>query len=187
MTSESPLGQRRRALIGIALMASVGVNVFVAGWWFGTAVRPAMNGVWFERGPGPGPGPGPGGPGGPWPGPPPGAGQGVVVSRMQMLANRLQGRLSPDGMAQVESLLKDIDTHFMQRMGTSAPLRERAKQILVAEPFDAEAFSKIFLDLQAQRTKSDAELARRIVDVIAKLPQEDRKVLAEITLFLPPP
>lgn len=181
MTSESPLGQRRRALIGIALMASVGVNVFAAGWWFGTAVRPAMNNVGFNRGPGPG------GPGGAWPGPPPGSPPGAGFSPMQMLANHLQGRLSPDGMAQIESLLKDFDTHFMQRMGTSAPLRERAKQVLVAEPFDVEAFSKTFLDLQAQRTRNDAELARRIVDVMAKLSHEDRKVLAEVTLFLPPP
>jgi hypothetical protein len=41
--------------------------------------------------------------------------------------------------------------------------------------------------LQAQRSTQDAELTRRIVDVIGRLSGADRKILADVTVLIPPP
>lgn len=104
-----------------------------------------------------------------------------------MLQRRLEGRLSAEGMRDVTGLLEALDSQFTRRLEASTERRNRAREILAAENFDADAFAKVLMDLQAQRSSQDAELTRRIVDVIGRLSGADRKILADVTVFIAPP
>jgi uncharacterized membrane protein len=161
------------------LLISIGFNLFIAGWWVGSMMmmRPGMDGRW------------PGLPfGGPPPRPPPDdRGRQERPSPMTMLQRRLEGRLSAEGMRDVTGLLETIDSQFTRRLEASTERRNRAREILAAENFDADAFAKALMDLQAQRSTQDAELTRHIVDVIRRLSGADRKTLADVTVFIPPP
>lgn len=168
MDTEGPL-RGRAAWLWTALLISLGVNLFVAGWWAGQAVRPVFDGNVFRRGPEGGPPPGP------------------RVSPFRILTQRLEGKISPDGMRELATIASLIETHFEQRLEMSHERRERAREILGAENFDPELFSKALIDLQTQRTTQDAELVRRIAAGMARLSRADRKILSEVTVPIPPP
>jgi uncharacterized membrane protein len=172
MEAERPLRPAGSNWIWFALVVSIGLNLFAAGWWFGSVVRPSMDGLRFAPPP-------------PWPGPPPEGGP--RRHPFGALLRRLDGKLSPEGMREVADAVEAIDAHFVRGFAASAEARERARQMLAADPFDAEAFTKAIGDLQAQRFAGEAELTREIVQRISKLSLADRKALADATVFIPPP
>jgi uncharacterized membrane protein len=104
-----------------------------------------------------------------------------------MLTERLDGKISPEGMREVMALAEAIEMSFEKRIEASHERRERARALLSAERFDAQAFTQALTDLQSQRSVQDADLVRRIAQGIAKMSAADRKVLADVTVPLPPP
>lgn len=175
--SQGPSRQSARAWVWTALLISIGFNLFIAGWWVGSMMmRPGIEGRW---------------PGPPFGGPPAGPhpddrGPQARPSPVAMLQRRLEGRLSAEGMRDVARLLEMVDSQVTRRLEASAEPRNRAREILAAENFDADAFAKVLMDLQTQRSTEEAELTRRTVDVIRRLSGADRKALADVTVFIPP-
>ena len=175
-SKDSPRTDRSK-WIWTALLVSAGLNLFIGGWWAGSVVRPMMGGLWPGHGFG-----------APSPGPPPGEnGRPPRRSPFRMLTQHLDGKISADGMREVTVLAGLIEESFEQRIEASQDRRARAREILAAERFDSQAFTKALTDLQNQRSVQDTDLVRRIAESMARLSLADRKVLAEVMVPLPPP
>jgi uncharacterized membrane protein len=140
-------------LMQFALLGSLGLNLFFAGWGLGVGLRP--------------PPPGRGGPFG-------------------GLEHELRGRLSPDGMSKVESLIGDIDAGFRREFGASDSIRQELHAVLIAEPFSSNDFMRTLGQLNARRTDFDSTMARRIAEFVAGLSPEDRRIFADAVLRMPP-
>jgi uncharacterized membrane protein len=152
MTDAAAPGRNSPRLTRIALLGSLGLNLFFAGWWFGGAMRP--------------PPPGPHG--------------------MHDLDRMLRGRLSADGMSKVDGLLRQVDSGFRQQFGEMEAVRRQLHAILVTETFDSDAFIKALEALNANRAKFDSNMTRHIADIVGSLSAEDRRILADTVLSLPP-
>lgn len=137
------------------LLASLGLNLFFAGWLAGSGFRPH-------------------------PPPPP------MGGRFGMLERQLEGRLSPDGMAKVDAMLRDIDAGMRTQSDAGEILRRQLRMILVAEQFNGDNFVRVLDALNAQREKFDKDVARRVVDVMASLSPRDRTIFADAVLSMPP-
>jgi len=178
MHSQQTTRRGRATRFRVVLLASIGFNLFLAGWWIGSVARPTMHRFW----------PGPGfGESGPLPPPDVGWGPGPRRAPPATLTRQLEGKLSAEGMREVTGLLEVIDSHFVRRLKASSAQRERTRALLAADVFDADAFARVLQNLQAQRSAGDAELARRVTDTVGRLSSADRKALAQVTLLVPPP
>ncbi|NVO16634.1 MAG: periplasmic heavy metal sensor [Rhodoplanes sp.] len=149
--SEVNGGKRSVMLWGVVLV-SLGINLFLAGSWVGTLMRP-----------------------GAWP-PPPGHGP------LQNVARDLQGRITPDSMAKVEALIVEIDRRIRSGSADPRRLDEQMRGLLVADTFDTATFTRTVDEFITARTENDRAIARRIAEVVAGMPVADRKVLAEVVL-----
>lgn len=143
-------------LIKVALLASLGINLFFAGWVLGVGLRPPPHG--------------PGGPGGPF-GP---------------LEHELRGRLSPDGMTKVDRLIAEIHAGFRREFGASEGIRDRLHTILITEPFNSAEFVRTLEELNAGRASFDSQTTRHIADFVASLSPQDRGIFADAVLRMPP-
>lgn len=149
--SEDRGGRRSVALWGVVVV-SLGINLFLAGSWVGTLVRP-----------------------GGWP-PPPGP------RPLQNLAHDLQGRVAPDSLAKVEALIGEVDRRIRSGPADPHRLEEQVRGLLGADTFDAATFIRAVDQFITARTENDRAIAQRIAEVVAGMPVADRKVLAEVVL-----
>lgn len=159
MTETRPSRWGASALIRLALVASLGLNLFFAGYWIGSTLNPTFQPPWPKPGRGP----------------------------LHMIAERLRAKLSADGMSKIDKLVDDIEAHMRASMAATEPARQKLKASVAASPFEPEAFIAALGELSAGRTKRDEEAGRRIARTIAELTPEDRKVLADFILLLPNP
>lgn len=144
-------GKRSVTLWGVVLV-SLGINLFLAGSWVGTLMRP-----------------------GGWP-PPPGP------RPLQNVAHELQGRITPDSLAKVETLIAEIDRRIRSGPADPRRLEEQVRSLLGADTFDAATFTGTVDQFITTRTENDRAIARRIAEVVAGMPVADRRVLAEVVL-----
>lgn len=160
-----------RRFAPVLLLASIGLNLFFIGWLAGSGFRPHhlfftdwLAGSGFR----------------PHPPPPPMGGHFVMLER------DLEGRLSPEGMAKVGALLRDIDAGMRSQFDASETLRRQLHAILVAEQFDGDGFIRAVEALNAGRAKLDGDVARRVTEVMASLSARDRAIFANALLSMPP-
>ena len=99
---------------------------------------------------------------------------------------RLQGKLSADGMSKVDGLLQQIHSGFRRQFEQTESVRRQLHSILVTEPFDADAFSRTLEALNANRTRFDSDMSQDIVAAVRALSPDDRRILADAVLSLPP-
>lgn len=147
-------GVSRTGALRIVLFVSLGVNLFLAGSWVGTLMRP-------DNAP-------------PRP-------------RHLEIVRELQGRIAPESLARVETLLGEIDGRI--RSGPADPRRmdEKLRELLSAETFDPAAFTAAVDGFLAARADNDRAIARRIAEEMTTIPRADRKVLGEVVLRPPGP
>jgi len=148
-----PTSGAAQRLIPLALLVSLGLNLFFAGWLFGSGFRPH---------------------------PPPMGGP------FHVLEHQLEGRLSPDGMAKVGGLLRELEAGMHGQFDSGDALRRRLHATLVAEPFNRDDFMRAADALSAGRAKFDNNAAQRVADVLAALSATDRASFADALLSLPP-
>lgn len=144
--------------VKIALLASLGLNLFFAGWWAGDLSRAVI-----------------------------GHGHGPRPNPMQDLTERLHGKLSAAGMAKVEALAHEIDQSFDRRREDPRQFRDRLKPIIAAEQFDPAGFDQVIDKEITRRAAFETGIARRIGEVLNELSPADRKVLVDMVLDRPPP
>jgi uncharacterized membrane protein len=111
-------------------------------------------------------------------GPPPGP--------RQQFSDHLRSTLSPEGFAAMNRLFHDLEGSRHQEFESTAPLRDRIKQTLTAEPFDRAAFARGLADLNSEIGRQRSELDSTVIDAVASLTAEDRRRLAEVPLPPPP-
>jgi hypothetical protein len=145
-------GGKRSSVLWSVMLVSLGINLFLAGSWVGTLMRP-----------------------GGWP-PPPRPGP------LQSVAHDLQGRITPDSMAKVEALIAEIDRRIRSGPADPGRLEEQVRNLLRADGFDAATFTGTVDQFITTRTENDRAIARRIAEVVAGMPVADRKVLADVVL-----
>jgi uncharacterized membrane protein len=145
--------------VRIVLVASLGLNLFFLGWLVGGVFGPAHRGL--------------------RPPPPP-------LPPLHLMADRLRGTMSADGMAKIDALIRDLDTRFVQRISATERSRTRIKELLAAPDFDAAAFASALAEFHAETETDRADVDRRITDVIARLSPDDRRKLADVTLAFRP-
>lgn len=150
------------AQLRIILLLSLGLNLFLGGYWLGSYLNRSMHSL----------GPGPGGPG-----------------RLQAIAERLRGQISPDAMHKIDGLVVEIDTIFRDRRPGGGDVRSQIQQIVADSQFDQQKFMDVIERLNSVRTSSDREIASRIASVLSQLSPQDRRVLANVVLtqIVPPP
>lgn len=140
--------------VPIALLCSIGLNVFFVGAWVGAGLRRPLL-------------PPPGGP-------------------LWELERQLQGRLTPDGMHKVDSLIQEIDAGLRHQFDASEALRRQLHIILVSEPFNSSAFLQRLNQLNDGRASFDSGMAKHIAELIASLSPDDRRLFADAVLSMPP-
>ncbi len=156
MTDQQPPPTRNavRRFIPAVLLASLSLNLFLAGWLAGSGFRPPLL-------------PPMGGP-------------------FRSLERRLEGRLSPDGMAKIGALLGAMDAGMRRQFDARDAMRRKLHAILITEPFDREGFVAALTELNAGRAQFDGEVSRRVAEVVATLSVHDRAIFADEVLALPP-
>lgn len=147
--------------LAVALLASVGGNVFLGGYLAG---RGAFSGP-------------PGLHGGP-PGPP---------MRPDEFFERLAERLPAADAAILRRFAAENRDAFERDDAQRRDFPRRLRAALTAEPFDAAAFEKLLADHDAAIQQAHAVLRQRIAAAAASLSPEARRVLAESPLPGPPP
>jgi len=116
-----------------------------------------------------------------WHPPPP-----PMDGRFGMLERQLEGRLSPEGMAKVGALLRDIDTGMRNQFDAGESLRRQLHALLTAEVFNGDDFVRAVDSLNVGRAKFDNDVARRVAAVMAGLSARDRAIFADAVLSMPP-
>jgi uncharacterized membrane protein len=144
----------------IALIASFGMNLFFMGLFVGGQLGPGRVGY----------------------GPPP-----PPLPPLHLMADRLRGTLSEEGLAKIEALIGELDSRFARRISAVEQPRQRIKSLLTAESFDAAAFAAALGDISIEAEKDRADVNRRIAEVMSQLSRQDRTRLGEVTLSFPPP
>ena len=155
--SSGPSDASGRLWLRGALIASLGINLFFAGWWVGDALN---------RRP-----------------PPPPFGQFQTLlarvegklsaegaTRVRALVAELESRHGPGGPG-----------------GPPPISPNRLYAVVVAPDFDKAAFLQVIESFHTARLARDRDLDRRIAEVLATLAIADRRVLADAVMQLPPP
>jgi uncharacterized membrane protein len=150
----------RSGQIRTALIASLGLNLFFVGWLVGGMFGPGRGGY----------------------GPPP-----LPLPPLHLMAERLRGSLSDEGMAKIEALIQELDSRFARRISATEQARSRIKSQLAAEPFNADAFADALAAMHVDGEKDRAMIDRRIAEVFAALSPQDRRKVSDVTLTFPPP
>lgn len=148
--------------LAVALLASVGGNVFLGGYLAG-------RGAFF--------GP-PGLHGGPPPGPP---------MRPDEFFERMAERLPAADAAILRRFATENRDAFMRDDARRRDFPQQLRAALTAEPFDSAAFERLLADHDAAVQQAHALLRQRLATAAASLSPEARRVLAESPLPPGPP
>lgn len=147
--------------LAVALLASVGANVFLGGYLAGRGA--------FSGPPGPYGGP---------PGPP---------MRPDVFFERLAERLPPADATILRRFAADNRDAFMRDDAQRRDFPQQLRAALTAEPFDPAAFEALLADHDATVQRAHALLRQRLAAAAASLSPEARRLLAESPLPGPPP
>lgn len=163
----------RDRFIQTALLASIGLNLFLLG-----TLVPGWLGHGRDKGPGfPGPiaqrmmMP----PGGPDMGPLGGPGGGPF-----MIIRRLANELPPADAAILNEHFEAGTTRLTGQMESFRDHVDRARALLRADPFDADALRAELRDASAKRQSLDQDMMEAMIGLLSKLSPEGRRRLAEM-------
>lgn len=145
--------------LAVALIASVGVNLLLAGVIVGgMGFRPFL---------------GPGGPGGP--------------SGPDGMIERLAERLNPKDAKIVRDAVRAHRSEFVKNDPERREFPNRIRAALVADPFDPEALRRVLDAEDARDAAFREQLRRTAVRVATEIDPESRKIIAETRPDGPPP
>lgn len=152
--------------LGLALIASLGVNLLLVGVIVG-GMGPMV--LFGPRGPG-----GPGGPGDPGRGP-------------ERMIERMAERLEPRDAEIVRAAVRERGDRFRREEPRFREFPQRIREALSAEPFDPEALRRVLGEADAREAQFRAEVRDTAVRVATEISPASRKIIAETRPGEPPP
>jgi uncharacterized membrane protein len=135
----------------LALLLSIGLNVFFVGWWVGDAMHI------------------PGGSG-----------------RPPSFRERLEGRLSPEGMRAISDVLNRVDGIMQSGMDDRDGQMARIRELLIKQPFDRAAVGRLLDELPEDRRQARGQMSELLSSALERLSLEDRAAFARAVFMRPP-
>ncbi|WP_029012360.1 periplasmic heavy metal sensor [Niveispirillum irakense] len=158
-------------ILQTVLLASVGLNLFLLGvmvpGWLGHRGGPPP----MDRN----------GPGGPVHGGMPGPGPGPMGSAF-MLFHQAAERLPPADAALLRDHLEKVPDQMRERIDQMGSHIEKVRQLMQADPFDADALTAALTEMADWRAAEDKEQMAGLSAIMAQMSPEGRRILAEIRM-----
>lgn len=100
------------------------------------------------------------------------------------LAERMDGRLSPDGATRIAQRLRSFDSGVSSGFDAFDAARPELRRLADTDPFDGEALAAELDRLSTARSTQEHQFTRLIVDMLRDLDRADRSAFIET--LLPP-